>query len=155
MSRYCTVFKIRNNSIKITGPVWTFLSSSSSSQDTVQVGQDGGAGHGRRSQWKVWILSMTVSLWVISPSHQHSQSLSSGVNRWVTVAPPSSLRENSSKSPGRDEDSRSDASGGSRGTEMAEVKRKRLREVEASSNLEGVSIYCGRRVREPRKSLCK
>lgn len=45
-----------------------------------------------------------------------------------------------SKSPGRDDDSRSDssdASGGSRGTEMSEMKRKRLREVEASGDLKG------------------
>lgn len=49
---------------------------------------------------------------------------------------------NSSKSLGRDEDSRSDnsdASGGSRGNEMSEFKRKRLREVEASTYLNELS----------------
>ncbi|XP_075878226.1 U2 snRNP-associated SURP motif-containing protein isoform X6 [Nelusetta ayraudi] len=48
----------------------------------------------------------------------------------------------SSKSPGRDEDSRSDSSddsGGSRGTEMSEIKRKRLREVEELDSLEDKS----------------
>lgn len=49
----------------------------------------------------------------------------------------------SSKSLGLDEDSRSDssdASAGSRGTEMSEIKRKRLREVEASAFLVRVKL---------------
>lgn len=65
----------------------------------------------------------------------------------ASLSPPG----NSNKSPGKDEDSRSDssdASGGSRGTEMSAMTRKRLREVEASTDLKGwskttVVVLCG------------
>lgn len=55
---------------------------------------------------------------------------------------PSGGGGNRSKSPGRDQDSRSDssdASSGSRGTEMSGTKGKRRREVEASSDSAGLS----------------
>lgn len=53
----------------------------------------------------------------------------------IGVLPPPA---SSTKSQNEDEDSKSDssdASGGSKGTEMCESKRKRLREVEASTYL--------------------
>ncbi|XP_075878224.1 U2 snRNP-associated SURP motif-containing protein isoform X4 [Nelusetta ayraudi] len=62
----------------------------------------------------------------------------------------------SSKSPGRDEDSRSDSSddsGGSRGTEMSEIKRKRLREVEVKVMKIQDELESGKRLRKSGMSL--